>query len=479
MRYPATITRTDGNSHTISNERELSDWTADQKEKFIRFDYSNEQFFGIGGTPYKKKDYFLIFMGRSGVGKTTLLEFFLNILTGQMDSPKSLRLTKYEETVPGKSKTQKVCRYRIEYFSDQNKFQFSITLIDTPGFLDTAGADKDKEHIKTTLNEISNLERIHGFIYVVSGALTRKTLEPLQSISNVFSYLKRDALENVSTIITFCDNLNQASNRIKIENPFHIPQMKKLVELKEAFLDWFNQLLEKNTSCGVAEAKLSDFKDVEAPQIRHLISKDWLKQQKCKLNSEGKAIRKVPSTEKWSNGGVSTVCMSSDCRPNSKEVCDEGCKCYLPIKNVAFNIRDCRTFRNMFMIRYDECFYCGCKYSLHIHSEFKMMWVEDDEITAKYNEAQEQDKEIPIKTKELEKEISNIAAKFREQIEDVSKLKQRLQQLDAGDIQTIVDDSMKKAKHHLNILENQSPQPNEGIQQLKDLLEKLKTFIHV
>ncbi len=161
----------------------------------------------------KQRDkYNFLFMGMTGAGKTTMVEYFLNILTGQVHAAKTLRAKELESTgTAGNSLTSKVCRYEIEY-TQENVWICGITLIDTPGFADTGGLEKDKDHVQAILNTVSKLEEVNGVYYVVAGSLTRKTLEPLKVLCNVFSIMPTTAFPCVSTIITFCDNQLQASN---------------------------------------------------------------------------------------------------------------------------------------------------------------------------------------------------------------------------------------------------------------------------
>ncbi|KAM9999328.1 hypothetical protein ACTFIZ_002896 [Dictyostelium cf. discoideum] len=156
-----------------------------------------------------RKRYYFMLLGMTGTGKTTMVEFFLNILTGQVHDPQPQRAIELENKGVGQSKTKGVCRYEIEYYSC-NTWMFGITLVDTPGFADSGGIDKDRQHIKSILSAVGKLERIDSVSYVVNGALTRKTLEPLRVLCNVFSILPNEAFQCVSTIITFCDNTNQA-----------------------------------------------------------------------------------------------------------------------------------------------------------------------------------------------------------------------------------------------------------------------------
>ncbi|KAK5584135.1 hypothetical protein RB653_005742 [Dictyostelium firmibasis] len=164
-----------------------------------------------------RERYYFVLLGMTGTGKTTMIEFFLNILTGQIHDPNPQRATDLEDKGIGQSKTKSVCRYEIEY-QYNDTWMFGITIVDTPGFADSGGMNKDRQHIKSILSAVGKLERLDSVSYVVNGALTRKTLEPLRVLCNVFSILPNEAFECVSTIITFCDNANQANSVRKVLN---------------------------------------------------------------------------------------------------------------------------------------------------------------------------------------------------------------------------------------------------------------------
>jgi hypothetical protein len=73
----------------------------------------------------------------------------------QVHSAQTLRAKELKASgEPGTSQTMNVCRHEIEYIQD-GVWMFCITLVDTPGFADTGGLDKDKEHVKKILITVS------------------------------------------------------------------------------------------------------------------------------------------------------------------------------------------------------------------------------------------------------------------------------------------------------------------------------------
>ncbi|KAK5584223.1 hypothetical protein RB653_005831 [Dictyostelium firmibasis] len=159
-----------------------------------------------------------LLLGLVETGKTTMIELFINVLCGQIDNPKQLRSISLEQKrVAGQSKTKNVCRYNIEYHS-QNTWMFGITLIDTPGLIDSGDSNKDYQRNNSIISMIC-LERVDCIGYVINGDLSkRKTNESSKSLSSVLSILPDEAFECLSTIISFCDDKNQA---IQVRNESH------------------------------------------------------------------------------------------------------------------------------------------------------------------------------------------------------------------------------------------------------------------
>ncbi|EGG21901.1 hypothetical protein DFA_01787 [Cavenderia fasciculata] len=238
--YPATIIYSDGAIEKIGSPEELGQWNeirqtfyksqslqtktmeSDRTTQFrVSVDRIKDETFHYlynrikGSLDPQRKQFFAIFMGITGSGKSTLVEFILNILTGQLGSPQTLRAKDLEAAGIGKSKTTEAYRYDIEFVID-DKPMFTLTLIDTPGFADTNGIDKDRAHIKSILRAVSKIERLDNVTYVVPVSLTRQTLESLNVLCQVFSILPAEAFSCISTAITFGDNRDQASSVLNV-----------------------------------------------------------------------------------------------------------------------------------------------------------------------------------------------------------------------------------------------------------------------
>ncbi|KAM9955545.1 hypothetical protein ACTFIW_000450 [Dictyostelium discoideum] len=207
-----------------------------------------------------RQRYNYLLFGLIGSGKTTAIELFINILSGQINDPKQLRSTTLEQArKQGQSKTKGVCHYNIEYYSE-NTWMFGITLVDTPGLIYSGDTNKDYHYVNSVILTLG-LERVDGIVNVMNGSSTRKSNESLNVLSTLLSILPNESIDCFSTIIPFCNDQNLATqirnetnNSIKekpaffMDNPWSQHSLNKFKESDEVDTPGIIKLLGVNTT---------------------------------------------------------------------------------------------------------------------------------------------------------------------------------------------------------------------------------------
>eukprot|EP01059_Diplonema_ambulator_P020922 TRINITY_DN3487_c0_g4_i2.p1 TRINITY_DN3487_c0_g4~~TRINITY_DN3487_c0_g4_i2.p1 ORF type:complete len:676 (+),score=296.12 TRINITY_DN3487_c0_g4_i2:230-2029(+) len=110
------------------------------------------------------------------------------------------------------SQTQTVNSYHVWC----DKFSYTLRLIDTPGFGDTSGVERDESITKDIYEFLQKEEEIHGVCFVAAASLPRLTVTQQYIINKVLTMFGSDAVMNIYLLITFADGKRaQVLNAIK------------------------------------------------------------------------------------------------------------------------------------------------------------------------------------------------------------------------------------------------------------------------
>ena len=156
----------------------------------------------------------ILLVGGTGSGKSTLVNGMLNYLMGvNWEDEYRLKLiddTIFDETPSHtKSQTREIKVYKIHH-NPWFKVPYTVTVIDTPGFGDTDGVERDKKivkHIETlfkTKGE-NGIDRLDAIGFVTQSSLPRLT--PIQQyiFDSVLSLFGNDVASNIFLLLTFAD----------------------------------------------------------------------------------------------------------------------------------------------------------------------------------------------------------------------------------------------------------------------------------
>ncbi|KAJ3594723.1 hypothetical protein NHX12_004030 [Muraenolepis orangiensis] len=151
----------------------------------------------------------IVLLGATGSGKTTLINGMINYILG-IDWKDSFRFKLIDESQSksqAQSQTSHVTAYKINY-QDGFRVPYSLTLVDTPGFGDTRGIDRDREiteQIRRLFTSANGVCEIDAICFVIQASLARLTATQKYVFDSVLSIFGKDVAENICMLVTFAD----------------------------------------------------------------------------------------------------------------------------------------------------------------------------------------------------------------------------------------------------------------------------------
>ena len=158
--------------------------------------------FGFPSRPPKPSKVLLL-VGATGSGKTTWINRLANHLMGiDYDSKVRYMLIKEEERSQAHSQTQQVTVYKFH----QSPLDYTLTVIDTPGFGGIGGPEREHE-ITAQIREViflsgsHSIDEIHGIGFMISANSARLDTSMKHLFQSIFSMLGKNT-ENVIFVLT-------------------------------------------------------------------------------------------------------------------------------------------------------------------------------------------------------------------------------------------------------------------------------------
>ncbi|TRY93543.1 hypothetical protein DNTS_022866 [Danionella cerebrum] len=161
---------------------------------------------------YRKKDpakqnKIILLVGETGVGKTTLINTMVNYLLGvTFDENLWYEITEEEARDQSESQTSEITMYEV--FPKQGPK--SLTIIDTPGYGDTRGLEKDLEvaqNLSTLFQSNDGVREVDAVCFVTQAAKNRLSDRQHYIISSILSLFGKDIVNNIVFLITHSDGL--------------------------------------------------------------------------------------------------------------------------------------------------------------------------------------------------------------------------------------------------------------------------------
>ncbi|KAI9556598.1 hypothetical protein GHT06_016388 [Daphnia sinensis] len=155
----------------------------------------------------------VLVMGATGAGKTTLINGMINyIFNVEWQDTFRFHLIheKLVDNSQSQSQTSGITAYDI-YHAEGFRVPYSLTIVDTPGYGDTKGLDRDKEiteMIRKFFEDKSGIQNLDIIGFVAQASLPRLTPTQIYIFDSVLSIFGNDVKENIDFLLTFADGQN-------------------------------------------------------------------------------------------------------------------------------------------------------------------------------------------------------------------------------------------------------------------------------
>ncbi|CAI5676781.1 uncharacterized protein LOC102080283 [Oreochromis niloticus] len=161
------------------------------------------------GKESSKPNRTIMVLGATGAGKTTLINGMINYILGvKWEDPYRFKLVdEGQSTSQAHSQTSEVTVYKVNH-QEGFQIEFSLTIVDTPGFGDTRGIERDREIVEQLRNLFSaqgGVSEIDAVCFVAQAALARLTPTQKYVFDSVLSIFGKDVAENIRVLVTFAD----------------------------------------------------------------------------------------------------------------------------------------------------------------------------------------------------------------------------------------------------------------------------------
>ncbi|XP_037531029.1 uncharacterized protein si:ch73-170d6.2 [Nematolebias whitei] len=151
----------------------------------------------------------IMVLGVTGAGKSTLINGMINYILGVQwnDSYRFKLVHEGQSTSQAHSQTSEVTVYKL-YHQDGFLVPFSLTIVDTPGFGDTRGIERDGEiieQLRSLFSSQNGVSEIDAVCFVAQAALARLTSTQKYVFDSILSIFGKDVAENIRIMVTFAD----------------------------------------------------------------------------------------------------------------------------------------------------------------------------------------------------------------------------------------------------------------------------------
>ncbi|KAM4551900.1 uncharacterized protein PAE49_015498 isoform 2-T2 [Odontesthes bonariensis] len=161
------------------------------------------------GEESRKPNRTIMVLGAPGAGKSTLINGMINHILGVewYDSYRFVLVNEDQSKSQAHSQTSEVTVYKINH-QEGFRIEHSLTIVDTPGFGDTRGIERDREITEQLRNLFSTqlgVSEIDAVCFVAQASSARLTPTQKYVFDSVLSIFGKDVAENIRILVTFAD----------------------------------------------------------------------------------------------------------------------------------------------------------------------------------------------------------------------------------------------------------------------------------
>ena len=203
------------NFGTVSTSAKPKIYTVPELKETYRDEVNGIRKVSIGQSVRSVQEKVVLLVGETGTGKTTLINGIFNYILGieWKDDFRLMLTDKIMEDIDrdeAESQTKWITSYTIHH-QPWFTIPFSLTVIDTPGFGDTEGIERDREiekQIKTlfTRKGLGGLDQLDAIGFVAQASQGRLTPSQLYIFNSILSIFGKDLAQNIFMMLTFADD---------------------------------------------------------------------------------------------------------------------------------------------------------------------------------------------------------------------------------------------------------------------------------
>ncbi|KAK7177187.1 hypothetical protein R3I93_001233 [Phoxinus phoxinus] len=176
--------------------------------------------YGIKDT--SKQNKIVLLVGETGAGKTTLINTMVNyLLEVKFEEEMWYEITEEEARDQSESQTSEITMYEVCPIQSP----ISLTIIDTPGYGDTRGLDKDLDvaaNLSTLFQSSDGVREVDAVCFVIQASKNRLSDRQHYIISSILSLFGKDIVNNIVFLITHSDGMTP-KNVLSAINKARIP----------------------------------------------------------------------------------------------------------------------------------------------------------------------------------------------------------------------------------------------------------------